>query len=308
MKKFLACCLAALLLLLPLSGCSAEKKAKLNIVTTLFAPYDFARSLTEGMEDVSLSMLLKPGSEAHHFEPTPKDIITVQNADVFIYVGGESDAWVDTILDSIDTEGMILLTLMDCVELIEAAEAEHDHGDGDSHEYDEHIWTSPRNAMRICDKLEAALLQAAPEYQTQINTNAKYYQARLTELDANFTTLFSEAKRSKIVMGDRFPFLYFSKAYGMEYEAAFPSCASQSEPDPKTLAALIDTVKSEQIPVVFHMELSNEAVCDAICEATGAKKLQLHACHNITKADFDAGESYLSLMNQNLIHLQEALN
>ncbi len=308
MKKILITLLALLLCILPFGGCASVSQAEgLTIVTTLFAPYDFARSLTADIEGVDLTMLLKPGSEAHHFEPTPKDIITVQNADIFLYVGGESDAWVDTILASVDTSGMTVLTLMDCVEL-EQAEHDHHHEEQGETEYDEHIWTSPRNAMLICDKIEAALLEVSPEHTEQIKRNAANYDAKLDELDANFTTLFAESERSEIIMGDRFPFLYFAKRYGMEYHAAFPGCAAQSEPDPKTLSFLIDKVKQEGIPVVFHMELSNQAVCDAICEATGAKKLQLHACHNISKDDFEAGESYLSLMNQNLIHLQEALN
>ncbi len=313
MKKLLAVLLTAITLLLSLCGCSQTQSedAKLSIVTTLFAPYDFARSLTAKMEDVSLTMLLKPGSESHHFEPTPKDIITVQNADIFIYVGGESDAWVDTILQSIDTDGMTILTLMDCVELI-CTEEHEDHEAHDEHghenEYDEHIWTSPRNAMLICDKIEAALLQVCPAQTDAIYSAAEDYQLKLSELDAAFVSLFANSKRNNIIMGDRFPFLYFAKAYGMEYDAAFPGCAAESEPNPKTMTALIDKVKEQNIPVVFHMELSNQAVCDAICEATGAKKLQLHACHNITKDDFDAGETYLSFMEQNLSNLQEALN
>lgn len=317
MKKICAILTAMLMTLLCFTGCTSSVKntddGSLNIVTTIFAPYDFARTLTAGIENVGLTMLLSPGMESHSFEPTPQDIITVQNADLFIYVGGESDQWVETILKSVDTSNMTVLTLMDCVELsaeeyTEGMTAEHEHDEHEAEEYDEHVWTSPRNATLICDKIENALTGIAPEHADMIAANAEKYGSELDALDKAFTELFETSERNEIIMGDRFPFLYFAKAYGMEYYAAFPGCAAESEPNPKTLTFLIDKVKEDGIPAVFHMELSNESVADAICEATGAKKLLLHACHNITKEDFDAGETYLTLMYQNLENLREALN
>lgn len=312
MKKILALFLMIALLFTGCYAPSENSEDSLQIVTTIFAPYDFARSLTAGVEDTTVTMLLKPGMESHTYEPTPKDIIMVQNADIFIYVGGESDAWVDTILEGIDTSGMRILTLMDCVELYESEHSEsmeHDHEEHGHHEeYDEHVWTSPRNAVMICDKLLSGLISEAPDKKAQFEQNYASYKEELTRLDADFTALFASAKRNEIIMGDRFPFLYFAKAYGMAYDAAFPGCSAESEPNAKTLASLIDKVNEKQIPVVFHMELSNESIADAICESTGAKKLLLHACHGISSDDFEAGATYLSLMRQNLSHLQEALN
>ena len=314
MKKIFALLMAMMMLL---TGCYTPQQKdenSLNIVTTIFAPYDFARSLTADVENVNLTMLLKPGMESHTFEPTPKDMITVQNADVFIYVGGESDEWVNTILDSIDTTDIRILTLMDCVELYEAEysdsmEHDHDHEDEQHHEeYDEHVWTSPRNAMLICERIKGGLIEAAPQHSAKIEENYAAYKEELNALDEAFIEMFASAKRNGIIMGDRFPFLYFAKAYGMQYDAAFPGCSAESEPNAKTLASLIDKVNEKQIPAVFHMELSNEAIADAICESTGAKKLLLHACHGITSEDFEGGATYLSLMNQNLEHLKEALN
>lgn len=311
--KAAALLLAVLFPVLTLAGCvSAPQKQEnsISIVTTIFAPYDFARNLTAGMEDVSLSMLLKPGMESHSFEPTPQDIITVQNADLFLYVGGESDAWVDTILKSVDASDMTILTLMDCAALLPE---EHTDGmvtepDSGETEYDEHVWTSPKNAMRICEKIEAALCEIAPEKADAVHANAADYQRKLTELDEAFSETISGAKRQEIIMGDRFPFLYFAKEYGLTYYAAFPGCAAQTEPNPKMLTFLIDKVKQDGIPAVFYMEMSNRTIADAIAEATGAKPMLLHACHNIAKDDFDAGETYLSLMEKNLSNLKEALN
>lgn len=310
-NKILAVLLTALMLTLSFTGCTDSKKDddSLNIVTTIFAPYDFCRSLTAGIEDTKLSMLLKPGMESHHFEPTPQDILTVQNADVFIYVGGESDQWVNTILQSVDTSNMEVLTLIDCVDLLTeehtkgVSHSDHHHDD----EYDEHVWTSPKNAMKIADSISDTLCKAAPQYEQAISKNNTDYQAQLTKLDAAFTELFSKPDQKEIIMGDRFPFLYFAKAYDVSYYAAFPGCAAEAEPNAKTMAFLIDKIKTDNIPVVFYMELSDQQIADALCEATGAKKLQLHACHNITDDDFKAGKTYLSLMQQNLNNLQEAL-
>lgn len=317
MKNKLLCILFAILLvLLPLTGCQTQKgkeDSALHIVTTIFAPYDFARSLTFGIDNVNLTMLIKPGMETHSFEPTPQDIITVQNADLFIYVGGESDQWVETILKSIDTTDITLLTLMDCTSLLAEEHTEgmtvHEHEEDEAEaEYDEHVWTSPKNAMRICEKMEAALTDIVPQHAAIIGKNAAAYQDALTKLDADFSHLIQSSARQEIIMADRFPFLYLAKEYGLTYYAAFPGCAAESEPNPKTLTFLIDKVKQDGIPAVFYMELSNEKVADSICEATGAEKLLLHACHNIAKDDFEAGETYLSLMQQNLANLKEALN
>ena len=161
MRKSLCVLLAAVLAVSAFSGCTVQQNpdaddGKLHVVTTIFAPYDFARQV--GGDDVSVTMLLRPGCEVHSYEPTPKDIIAIRNADVFIYVGGESDAWVKTVLDGVDNPNLRVVTLMDCVELLDEETVEgmqtekHDHADADA-EPDEHVWTSPRNAARICRKL-----------------------------------------------------------------------------------------------------------------------------------------------------------
>ena len=277
-------------------------------MATVFAPYDFARQLVGERGEVTL--LLPPGSEAHSYEPSPKDIIEIQNCDLFIYVGGVSDAWVSDVLESVGGE-VRTVTLMDCVELLEEEHVEGMEVDEDEHEgeieYDEHVWTSPRNAELICEKIAAALCEVDPEGAEEYGTALESYCAQLDELDAAFTEVVENGVRDTVVVGDRFPLLYFAKAYGLNYYAAWPGCADEAEPSAATVTFLIDKVKAEGIPVVFHIELSNEDMADTICNETGAKKMLFSACHNVTRAQFDAGVTYLELMWQNVDALREAL-
>ena len=314
-----------LLVCLLLTGCSSQPQAAasdtgLQVVATLFPQYDFARAVAGELAQVTL--LLPPGMESHSYEPTPADILAVQECDLFLYLGGESDAWVDTILSAAEPTGRTF-KLMDCVDLLEeetvegmAEEPGHDHdhdhedgfGVGEVREMDEHVWTSPKNAMRIVQKLCDALCRLDPENADDYQANTASYLASLTSLDEEFSDVTANASRHTIVFGDRFPFRYFADAYGLDYYAAFPGCSSESEASAKTLSFLIDKINKEQIPVVFHTELSNEKMTDCICEATGAKKLLLHSCHNVSKDDFENGATYLSLMEQNVAALKEALN
>jgi zinc transport system substrate-binding protein len=257
-------------------------------------------------------MLLPPGAESHSFEPTPQDIIRVQNCDVFVYVGGESDAWVERILESMDTGRIKIITLMDCVEVVEelvveGMEEEEEEEEEGGPEYDEHVWTSPKNAKLIVQKIAEALEQKDPPNAAVYEKNTSAYLAKLTELDNSFQNMISGAKRKTMVFGDRFPFRYFADAYGLSYFAAFPGCSTETECSAATIVFLVDKVKAEKIPVVFHIELSNEKIADTICEETGAKKLLLHAVHNISKRDFDRGENYYDLMTRNVQNLREAL-
>jgi zinc transport system substrate-binding protein len=319
MKRLLLCVCAFVLLA---SGVGARGRSdagstngKINVVATIFPPYDFVREIAG--DRVNLTMLLPPAAESHSFEPTPRDIITVQNCDVFIYVGGESDAWVETILESMDTSHMKIVTLMDCVDVVEELvvegmqdeEEEHDHGDGEEEEveYDEHVWTSPRNAQLIVRKIADVLESVDPANAAEYANNVASYTAKLTDLDASFQAVINGAKRKTFIFGDRFPFRYFADAYGLSYFAAFPGCSTETEASTATVAFLIDKVRSEQIPVVFHIELSNEKIADTICEETGARKLLLHAVHNVSKRDFDGGASYYSLMASNIENLRAAL-
>ena len=279
----------------------------ISVVCTSFAPYDLAREIAG--DGVSVKMLLSPGADSHSYDPTPKDILAVNKCDVFIYVGGESDVWVEDILSSVDNPDMKIVRLIDCTEELYHEEhkegMEHDHGTED--EYDEHVWTNPRNAAIICEKIAEALCAVDTENADKYNENLSAYKAELTSLDEAFKKIVAEGNRKTLVFGDRFPLIYFVKAYGLDYYAAFPGCASDTEPSGATVAFLINKVKEENIPVVFHIELSTGKIADTICEATGAAKMQFNACHNVTKADLEAGVSYLDLMWDNVEALKSAL-
>lgn len=295
---------------------NTKENGKINVVATIFPEYDFLRAI--GGEHINLSMLLTPGSEAHSFEPTPQDIKTVNEADMFVYVGGDSDAWVESILDSVDIEQKEVVTLMDCVtlveeEVVEGMTAEEEHGeetheDEEEPEYDEHVWTSPKNTMLIVQKLCDSLSKIDPEHADSYQANTDAYIEKLEALDQEFREMVSTAKRTEIIVGDRFPFRYLAEEYGLTYYAAFPGCAGESEASAATIAFLTDKVKTDEIPVVFHIELSNENVCNSICEATGAKSELLNAVHNVTKDDFENGTTYLDMMERNVEVLREALN
>ncbi|MDR0377122.1 MAG: metal ABC transporter substrate-binding protein [Spirochaetaceae bacterium] len=306
------CLAAAVVMAVPARGRQDTGKAngKINVVASIFPPYDFVREIAG--DRVNLTMLLPPGAESHSFEPTPRDIITIQNCDVFIYVGGESDAWVEYILESMDTSRMEIITLMDCVDVVEEVvvegmQEEEDEEEAEGPEYDEHVWTSPGNAKLIVRKIADTLKQRDAPNAAAYEENTASYLAKLTELDASFQTMINGAKRKIFIFGDRFPFRYFADAYGLTYFAAFPGCSTETECSAATIAFLIDKVRSENIPVVFHIELSNEKIADTICEETGAKKLPLHAVHNISKRDFERGANYYGLMSQNVQNLKAAL-
>ena len=293
---------------------------KINVVATIFPEYDFLRQI--GGNHLNLTMLLTPGAESHSFEPTPQDIKEVTNSNLFVYVGGDSDAWVDSILDSVDTKKTTIVTLMDCVTLKEEEVAEGmtpekedeaetesgTEGGAKAPEYDEHVWTSPKNAVLIVQKLCDNLCKIDPSNAPDYKQNTKNYVAKLNELDGQFQNIVDHAQRKEIVVGDRFPFRYFVDAYGLTYHAAFPGCSTDTEANAATIAFLTDKVKKDKIPIVFHIELSNEKVCDSICEATGAKSELLNAVHNVSKKDFEAGITYIDLMEHNVDVLKEALN
>ncbi|MDR1735030.1 MAG: metal ABC transporter substrate-binding protein [Oscillospiraceae bacterium] len=316
MKRFLWAALSGLLVCSLFAACGVpDAKTQtdtglLRVVATIFPPYDFVRTIAGDKADVT--MLLPPGSETHSFEPTPQDVLRIQNCDVFIYNGGESDAWVEDILESVDTSGMRIVKFIDCVEVLEEEiiegmeEEEADAGEEET-EIDEHVWTSPRNAKLIVQRISDTLCEADPANAALYKANTETYEAQLDSLDREFQAVVDNAVRKTLIFGDRFPFRYFAETYGLDYYAAFPGCSTETEASPATIKFLIDKTKAEGIPVVFKIELTNGKMAQAIAEATGAKVLELHSCHNLTKADFTAGKSYIDFMQGNLSALKEAL-
>jgi len=290
-----------------------EGDGQLSVVATIFAPYDFARAVAGELAQVA--MLLPPACESHSFEPTPRDIVRIRSCGVFIHVGGESDAWVERILSTMDTSRMHIVTLMDCVDTVEEAvvdgmqaAAGDDDGDDDEPELDEHVWTSPKNAVLITRKISEAMCAADPRNAAAYRRNTDAYLAGLDALDAEFREIAANGARNTIVFGDRFPFRYFTDAYGLGYCAAFPGCAAETEAGARTVIFLVEKIKAEGIPVVFHAELTNANMARAIAKETGADVRLLHACHNISRADYRAGKTYLDLMRDNAAALREALS
>lgn len=292
---------------------SGGENGKIKIVATNFPPYDFSRQIAGDLAEVT--MLLPPGQESHTFEPTPQDIIKISDADIFIMGGGESDQWAKKLISSSDLDANKVLSMMDCVTAVpeelsdgmQSSEHEqHDHSD--FYEYDEHVWTSPKNAMEICRKIAEKLICADEKNEAAYSSNLNAYLQDLNDLDLQFLNAAENGVRKTLVFGDRFPFRYFADRYDISYYAAFPGCSGETEPDAATMKFLIDKVNEEQIPVVLHVELSNQKVADTICEATGAKKLMLHSCHSITKDEFEQGKTYLSIMTENVDVLREALS
>ena len=312
-KKLLAALLAASAALC--CGCSSNEQQnnadsdKLSIVTTIFPAYDFARQVFG--DTANVTMLLKPGTESHSYDPTARDIVKIDSCDLFIYNGGESDAWVEGILDAADDVNT--LRMMDAVEALEEEHVEGMQDEDDDHdehedEYDEHIWTSPENAALIVESVLSAAEKISPENAETYKNNAESYISQINKLDADFSELLSGEKRY-FVFGDRFPLLYFFREYGLNYYAAFPGCGSEVEPSAQTISFLLDRLDdSDTIKTVFYIELSNHKLADTLAEDKGLPTAEFHTCHNITADDFTAGESYVSLMTRNYEVLSAALS
>lgn len=307
MRKYLLFVLFLLLLAVP-AHAEAED-GRITVVTTIFPQYDFIREIAG--DRVELTMLLAPGAEIHSFEPSPQDVIAIQKADVFAYVGGESDEWVQTILESAPSEtrqdvSLMHLVGLDCGDEDHAHSHEH-HEDGYD-EYDEHVWTSPVYAMTIVEGLTDALCTADPANEAFYRENAAAYLDELHSLDEAFREVVSTASRSALVFGDRFPLTHFVREYGLEYSAAFPGCATETEPNAATIARLIGAIMEDRIPVVFCIELSNRQIATILSEQTGAEVMLFYTCHNVSSDDFDAGLGYLDMMKINVESLKKALN
>lgn len=304
-------------LLCSLCACSDNKTQTdtqgLDIVTTVFPAYDFARQIAG--ECANVTLLVPPGTEIHSFEPTARDILTLQSCDLLICNGGESEAWLEELLDSLD-EGIEVLRMMDCVdtleeELKEGMQEEHDHEHHDDHEeapeYDEHVWTSPVNAQRICRAIGERLSAVDGANAELYAANCEQYCAALSELDGAFRSAVSNGARDTLIFADRFPVRYFTEEYGLDYYAAFPGCADDTEPSSGTVAFLIDRVKADAVPAVLYIEFSDQKMADVICEDTSCRKLLFHSCHNVGADELQSGVSYLDLMWANVETVKEAL-
>jgi zinc transport system substrate-binding protein len=318
MKKIISVLLALSLVLTLFAACSNKQgktdnsDGKIKIITTIFPPYDFTKNIVSDKADVK--MLLPLGSESHSFEPGTQDILSIQSCDIFICIGGESEKWVEKVLDSVDSKKVKVISLLDIVdpkeeEIVEGMEEEKEDEEGGAViEYDEHVWTSPVNAAKITQAICDAVCEKDSANAEAYKQNAASYIEKLNSLDKAFRDMVSSSKRDRIVVADRFPFRYLCDEYGLKYSAAFAGCSASTDPSANTVKYLINKVNDEKIPVIFYIEFSQQTVANTVLQSTKAKALELHSCHNVSKEDFDNGVGYIELMNRNLEALREALN
>ena len=316
-RKLLAL-ITAVTLVLGLCACSSESSyfesdsTKLKIISTVFPPYDLAKHIAG--DNAEIKILLPPGSEAHTYEPTAKEIIAIQNCDIFLYIGAENEQWADKLINSNDTSKVKIVKLIDCVPTLseedeEEHEDEHNHHDHDhEHETDEHIWTSPKNARLMLSAVYNAICEVDPKNSKTYTENKDAYDEQLADLDNDYKTAVDNAKNKTIVLADKFPFRYLAHEYGLDCYAAFSSCSDESEPSVSTMIKLTKRIREDNVPVVYYLEFSSTKIADTLCDETGATKLMLHSCHNVSKQDIENNVSYVDLMKQNLENLKVALN
>ena len=315
MKKLLAFCTAVALTVVILAGCDTQNtttnNGKITVVTTLFPQYDFVRQIAGDYANIEL--LLPPGVESHTFDPSPADVMRIHKADVFLYTGLSMEAWAEKLIADLPSSVHVLNTSQGITLLKNPGGAHnHDHDDhthttDDASEYDPHIWTSPVNAKIMVSNILETLCTADPANEQAYRANAQRYLQQLTNLDSEIRAVVANGKRRELIFGSRFALFYFTHEYDLSYRSAFDSCSADAEPSAKTVATLIDTVKEEQIPVIYFEELTDPKIARSVSEETGAQMLLFHSCHNLSKEDFENGATYLSLMRQNVQNLEKGL-
>lgn len=316
LKRKLLAVITAAATVLSLCACSSESgyfksdSGKLKIISTVFPPYDLARQIAG--DNAEISILLPPGSEIHNYEPSAKDMIAIRNCDIFLYIGGENEQWAEKLINSNDTENVTAVKLIDYVPTLSEDEDEHDHDHDHEHEHehetDEHIWTSPKNAQLMLSAVYDAICKIDPSNKQTYTKNKDAYAKQLSDLDNAYRSAVDNAKNKTIVLADKFPFRYLAHEYGLEFSAAFAACSDESEPGVSTMIKLTKTIKENNIPAVYYLEFSSTKIADTLCDETGATKLMLHSCHNVSKQDIENNVSYVDLMKQNLENLKLTLN
>lgn len=276
---------------------------KISVVTTIFPYYDFARSVSKGTCDVD--MLLKPGSDVHSFEPTPSDILKIRNADLFIYNGGESDEWVDSILESLgDTDKPVVMKMTDYVKPLTEMDADHHAED----EEDEHIWTSLDNAKTLVSKISDEVSKLDSKNKSIYHRNGLDYIEKISKVQSEIENTVNSSESKKIVVGDRFPLLYFATEFSLDWECAFPGCSTETEPSLDRLSKLTDTIEKDKIKTILKLEMSENKVADTLADETNTKVRTFYSAESVSKGDFAKNITYVDLMERNNNALKEALS
>lgn len=276
---------------------------KISVVTTIFPYYDFARSVSKGTCEVD--MLLKPGSDVHSFEPTPSDILKIRNADLFIYNGGESDEWVDSILESLgDTDKPVVMKMTDYVKPLTEMDADHHAED----EEDEHIWTSLDNAKNLVSKISDEVSKLDSMNKSIYHRNGLDYIEKISKVQSEIENTVNSSESKKIVVGDRFPLLYFATEFSLDWECAFPGCSTETEPSLDRLSKLTDTIEKDKIKTILKLEMSENKVADTLADETNTKVRTFYSAESVSKEDFANNVTYVDLMERNNNALKEALS
>lgn len=329
-RKYIWAAFAAIVIGL-LSGCGqrgesvSEEEPEFRVVCTVFPLYDWTAQILGNQEGrVELTMLLKDGSDLHSYQPTVADMLTISQADLFIYVGGESDFWVEDALENADNPDLRAVRLMDGLEGFlqeeeyvegmagaEEDEHAHDHYHGEEETaYDEHIWLSLRNAEKSCRVIAGQLAAMDEEYAEEYRERAAQYGALLEALDQEYEQAVAAAPYHTLVFGDRFPFRYLTEDYGLDYYAAFPGCSAETEASFYTIAFLAEKVSELDLPAVLAIDGSDGTIARTIADNTKTrdqKVLTMDSMQAIDWRDVQAGANYLSAMEDNLAVLKEAL-
>ena len=321
MKKILALLLALWIPAAVLSGCAPQDDSaasnKLNIVTTIFPAYDWVREILGDETDrAEITMLLDSGVDLHSYQPTVDDIVKISDCDLFLYVGGESDGWVDDALKNAPNKERKVIRLLDVLgdsakaeETVEGMqEEEHDHEE--EAEYDEHIWLSLKNAQVLVAAISEALQETDPARKDAYAANAAAYAEKLSALDGEYRAAVDSGKYKTLLFGDRFPFRYLADDYGLNYYAAFPGCSAETEASFETVSFLAGKMDALGLPCVLTIEGTQHKIAETIVQNTAQKNQQvltMDSMQAVTANDAASGVSYLSIMEKNLSVLKKAL-
>lgn len=303
--------LAVIMIAVSLCACGGTKKNdKPKIVCTALSLYDFCREIAGEHADV----LLLSGSSAdyHSYEPTAADILEISSCDIFVYIGGASEKWVDKTLAASGNGNIVKLRTMSLIDPLPVGGHDHDHDDHDEHDHDEdesdeHIWTSLSNAVAVCRGICDTICKADAENKGIYEENFRLYSEKLTALDAEYRKCVDESKLKELVFADRFPFAYLARDYGIECHAAFSGCSSESEASFEVMASLINEVKDKNLPAVIMIDGSKGDIADTVCKATGVKKLTMDSCQLAPAGTLQKSDIYYNAMVKNLEVLREAL-
>mgnify|MGYP005875020623 FL=1 len=332
MKKITALLLALFVLVGALAGCGKQndtnKTDKLSIVTTIFPEYDWVREiLGDKADNAEITMLLDNGVDLHSYQPTADDIVKISDCDLFIYVGGESDGWVEDALRNAANRNMKVINLLEVLgdsvkteEIVEGMQEEHEHEDAHAHddaeeheheeEADEHVWLSLKNAKMLVRVISKALQELDPDNKDIYAANADAYVKRLSALDADYQAAVDAASNKTILFGDRFPFRYLVDDYGLRYYAAFVGCSAETEAGFETISFLAKRVDEWKLPCVLTIEGAQHKIAETIVRNTTTKNqkvLTMDSMQSTTTQDVKNGTTYLSVMEKNLSVLKEAL-